>query len=308
MVVESSSMATKLGKDEDVEVELELCLSLGGPFKKTEKAKPMNGNFNAVRCANDVGCDINGGTTKREINATRRKETRKKLEARQQQRSGGEGVCKRIRTECNGILNGVDHGVNLDLSFSKMGNGYGYGSGQYEENGKTVHIGSPICTSSDVSDPYSSSREEGGSCDFGENSGQTKPVKSPVNSIQTGTEATVRSTDGPNEAVVVKNQEWSKSAAVEETGKPPKPGPNGNGDGVNGSLLPFARMPCVTSTGNGPEGKTVNGFLYRYSQSEISIICVCHGTSFSPAEFVIHAGGTHVTHPLRHITVVPSTF
>ncbi|KAF3509774.1 hypothetical protein F2Q69_00001075 [Brassica cretica] len=67
-------------------------------------------------------------------------------------------------------------------------------------------------------------------------------------------------------------------------------------------------MPFVTSTGDGPDGKTVNGFLYRYSKSEISIICVCHGTSFSPAEFIIHAGGTHVSHPLRHITVVPSTF
>lgn len=147
----------------------------------------------------------------------------------------------------------------------------------------------------------------GGSCDFVANSDQTKPVKSTVNSIQTVSEETVQSTVGLNDAVVVETQEWSNSGA-KDARKPPKPRPTGNGNGVNGSLLPFAQMPCVTSTGNGPEGKTVNGFLYRYSKSEISIICVCHGTSFSPAEFIAHAGGTNVSHPLRQITVVPSTF
>ncbi|ESQ49306.1 hypothetical protein EUTSA_v10022028mg [Eutrema salsugineum] len=140
-------MATKLGKDDEVQVELELCLSLGGPFKKTEKAKPIefrtDGNYNAVRCAKDIGFDLNGGTRKR----------------REAQRSGEEEAeCKRIRTVCNGILDGVDHGVNLDLSFRKMGNNYG--SGQFKENCKPVTIGSPICSSPDVSDPSSSSRHE----------------------------------------------------------------------------------------------------------------------------------------------------
>lgn len=155
MVVESSSMATRFGEDEDVEVELELRLSLGGPFKKTEKSKPTeirtDGQVNAVRFAKDVGVHIDGGTTKREINATRRKETRMKRELRR----GEEGECKRIKTECSGILNGVTNGVDLDLSFSKNG------SGQFKENNKAVTIGSPICSSSDVSDPSSSSRHEG---------------------------------------------------------------------------------------------------------------------------------------------------
>ncbi|CAN7010160.1 hypothetical protein IGI04_011626 [Brassica rapa subsp. trilocularis] len=288
MVVESSSMATKIGKEEDVEVELELCLSLGGPFKKSDKAIIM-------RCANDIGVDLNDGTTTYEV-----KETGKKREAKQQQRSRGEGgECKRIKTECKKATNGVD----LGLSFGDMGNGYG--SGRYKENSKDVTIGSPISSTSDVSDPSSSPCQEGGTSELGENPDQTKPVRFPVNNTLTGTEGTVRITDGPNDAVVEETQECSNSIA-KETGKPPKPRPNSNG--VNGSLLPFAKMPCVTSTGNGPDGKTVNGFLYRYSKSEISIICVCHGTSFSPAEFILHAGGTHVPNPLRHITVVPSTF
>ncbi|KAL6009281.1 hypothetical protein ACLOJK_022509 [Asimina triloba] len=71
-------------------------------------------------------------------------------------------------------------------------------------------------------------------------------------------------------------------------------------------LLPH--MPCVSTTGTGPNGKTITGFLYRYTKSEVSIVCVCHGSSFTPAEFVKHAGGTDVAHPLKHIVVVPSTF
>lgn len=72
------------------------------------------------------------------------------------------------------------------------------------------------------------------------------------------------------------------------------------------SLL--ARMPCVSTTGNGPNGKTVSGFLYRYTKHEVSIVCVCHGRSFSPAGFVEHAGGVDIVHPLKHITIFPAAF
>ncbi|EPS61358.1 hypothetical protein M569_13439, partial [Genlisea aurea] len=62
-------------------------------------------------------------------------------------------------------------------------------------------------------------------------------------------------------------------------------------------------MPRVSTTGNGPNGKTIRGFLYKYSIEEVSIICLCHGRSFSPASFVEHAGGVDIDNPLRHITV-----
>lgn len=83
-------------------------------------------------------------------------------------------------------------------------------------------------------------------------------------------------------------------------------GGGGGGEGSRRTSLP--RMPRVSTTGTGPNGKTITGFLYRYTKNEVSIVCVCHGTSFSPAEFVEHAGGTDITHPLRHITMVPSSF
>lgn len=88
-----------------------------------------------------------------------------------------------------------------------------------------------------------------------------------------------------------------------DIGKPPKPQLQ-----TQNSLPHLPQMPYVSTTGNGPNGKTVNGFLYRYTKSEISIVCVCHGSTFSPTEFVQHAGGTDVSHPLRHITVIPSAF
>ncbi|XP_059640864.1 ninja-family protein AFP3-like [Cornus florida] len=65
-------------------------------------------------------------------------------------------------------------------------------------------------------------------------------------------------------------------------------------------------MPCVSTRGDGPNGKRIEGFLYRYSKGEeVSIVCVCHGIFLSPAEFVKHAGGGDVAHPLRHIVVSP---
>lgn len=66
-------------------------------------------------------------------------------------------------------------------------------------------------------------------------------------------------------------------------------------------------MPCVSTTGDGPNGRRIEGFLYRYKKGEeVRIVCVCHGSFLSPAEFVKHAGGGDVAHPLKHIVVNPS--
>lgn len=68
-------------------------------------------------------------------------------------------------------------------------------------------------------------------------------------------------------------------------------------------------MPSVSTRGDGPAGKKVEGFLYRYGKGEdVKIVCVCHGNFLSPAEFVKHGGGSDVEHPLKHIVVNPSPF
>ncbi|XP_009416563.2 ninja-family protein AFP3 [Musa acuminata AAA Group] len=66
-------------------------------------------------------------------------------------------------------------------------------------------------------------------------------------------------------------------------------------------------MPCVSTRGDGPNGRRIEGLLYRYKKGEdVRIVCVCHGSFLTPAEFVKHAGGGDVAHPLRHIVVNPS--
>ncbi|XP_009592703.1 ninja-family protein AFP3-like [Nicotiana tomentosiformis] len=66
-------------------------------------------------------------------------------------------------------------------------------------------------------------------------------------------------------------------------------------------------MPCVFTKGDGPNGRRVDGILYKYGKGEeVRIMCVCHGSFYSPAEFVKHAGGTDVAHPLKHIVVNPN--
>jgi hypothetical protein len=65
-------------------------------------------------------------------------------------------------------------------------------------------------------------------------------------------------------------------------------------------------MPAVSTKGI-PNGNRVEGFLYKYRKGEeVRIVCVCHGSFLTPAEFVKHAGGGDVTNPLRHIVVNPA--
>jgi hypothetical protein len=68
-------------------------------------------------------------------------------------------------------------------------------------------------------------------------------------------------------------------------------------------------MPMVSSKVEGPNARRIDGFLYRYKKGEdVRIVCVCHGSFLTPAEFVKHAGGGDVPNPLRHIVVNPAPF
>ncbi|KAK8942655.1 Ninja-family protein 2 [Platanthera zijinensis] len=69
----------------------------------------------------------------------------------------------------------------------------------------------------------------------------------------------------------------------------------------------MAEMPFVSAEGGGPSGRRVEGFLYNYRRGEeVRIVCICHGSFHTPAEFVEHAGGSVAPHPLRQIVVNPS--
>ncbi|KAA0068079.1 hypothetical protein IC582_008378 [Cucumis melo] len=149
---------------------------------------------------------------------------------------------------------------------------------------------SPVCSSSVVSDNHhhSSSSLEGGCSNSSNSSISMKHVKpKPCNKKFVEDES---------------SQVKKSSSSSMENGKPPKPQIQ-----TQNNVASFEQMPCVSTTGIGPNGTKIvtTGFLYRYSNLEVSILCVCHGRSFSPAEFVKHGGGGEVSHPLKHITVLP---
>ncbi|GMI69219.1 hypothetical protein HRI_000591200 [Hibiscus trionum] len=217
---------------------------------------------------------------------------------------------------------------------SGMNGGNGYyseqNSGRDERKRKTGSNGSTMYSSSTGSDLQSSSNQGGCSSETGTPAPHINC--SPANNLKGQSEQTATShqtdsaqsidksrkgtekTPSPNPMKEPKPQTESdvnsKPVSTNETatatkGKPPKPR---TPPPANDNVMSLRNMPCVSTTGNGPNGKTINGFLYRYTNSEVSIICVCHGSSFTPAEFVQHAGGTDVSHPLRHITMVPTAF
>ncbi|MCO5553930.1 hypothetical protein L7F22_007456 [Adiantum nelumboides] len=65
----------------------------------------------------------------------------------------------------------------------------------------------------------------------------------------------------------------------------------------------FSKLPRVTTTGRGPNGRTINGVMYIAGGQAVRLVCRCHGKHMSPAEFVEHAGSTDLSNPLRNIKV-----
>ncbi|XP_061374990.1 ninja-family protein AFP3-like [Gastrolobium bilobum] len=85
---------------------------------------------------------------------------------------------------------------------------------------------------------------------------------------------------------------------------PPKKLKLGNYCSLKGDVMEILRqMLSVSTTGDGPNGKRIEGFLYKYRSGQVCIVCVCHGSFLTPAEFVMHAGGKEVVNPMKHITV-----
>ncbi|KAH1081559.1 hypothetical protein J1N35_021320 [Gossypium stocksii] len=197
--------------------------------------------------------------------------------------------------------------------------------------GKLDQTKSPMYSSSVVSDLQSSSNQGGRSSESGTNTSPCQPAEHTQINCSAGSNQKGRSeqscTSHQNDSAQsmdkcskggiektpsvestslnlkkappkpeIKSSNSTKDTNKGEMGKAPKPPAPPIHDGI----VSLRNMPCVSTTGNGPDGKTINGFLYRCTKSEVSIICVCHGSSFSPAEFVQHAGGSDVSHPLRH--------
>ncbi|CAN4079470.1 unnamed protein product [Withania somnifera] len=196
---------------------------------------------------------------------------------------------KRKRMEKLQNVRVVKEKVDLDERCEEDGNGYSNGQGLVGKNGNSL----PLSQGSMGSQGSGSS----GISDFG-----SQPIHGPGDSTGANTPTSIK----PSE----QEHERKQAARPSETTSEKSPGT------CNGSASKEAKemfknymlnMPCVSTTGNGPFGKKIEGFLYRYQKGEeVKIMCVCHGNFLSPAEFVKHAGGGDVANPLRHIVVIPS--
>ncbi|KAJ4952430.1 hypothetical protein NE237_029262 [Protea cynaroides] len=51
----------------------------------------------------------------------------------------------------------------------------------------------------------------------------------------------------------------------------------------------YPNLPWVSTTGPGPNGRTISGVTYRWNRNQIKIVCACHGSHMSPEEFIQHA-------------------
>lgn len=105
-----------------------------------------------------------------------------------------------------------------------------------------------------------------------------------------------------------KTTENKCSTSGSKTENPFKKPSSGGNKGREIGMNAMEDMPCVFTKGDGPNGRRIDGILYRYGKgADVRIMCVCHGDFLSPAEFVKHAGGGDVDHPLRHIVINPSS-
>ncbi|KAL5230372.1 hypothetical protein ABZP36_029148 [Zizania latifolia] len=51
----------------------------------------------------------------------------------------------------------------------------------------------------------------------------------------------------------------------------------------------YPDLPWVSTTGTGPNGRTISGVTYKFGRNEVKIVCACHGTHMTPEEFIQHA-------------------
>ncbi|KZV51628.1 hypothetical protein F511_25001 [Dorcoceras hygrometricum] len=287
----------KLGEEEDGEIELSLGLSMNGRFgvdparKKLRRASSISNLVFAVAVADNGSrneglepvleshtplartCSLPNQTEewrdRKALESTRSMEARKK----RMEKLKNVRMVKDIEfpVEDGYNCNGSNIVAILKDNVRLIGNG-NFNLVENAKQGSQGSIGSPRSGSSGISD------------------GQSQPIEGAKNLTE------VKSTSGSKSVQEQIEQKATIGAAVREAKGPNISHQNAMHD-----------MPFVSTKTYGPNGKKIDGFLYRYKKGEdVRIVCVCHGMFLSPAEFVKHGGGGDVEHPLKHIVVNPS--
>ncbi|KAK4766996.1 hypothetical protein SAY86_014747 [Trapa natans] len=298
--------------DEDGEVELSLNLSLNGHFGVDPRAKkfvrlspipefvkPLTENGSAVKIASAPITRTCSPPMENEEECRKRKEMQslRRMEAKrkwtEKQRNSGAMNCQNGRVFSEGRFD-KDHGKD------QFSNGWRDNSAR-----KEARFGISNRDENDNNDLAASQ----GSGISGLSEYESLSVKGSYKCAELKSLSTAQSLpdNDPSSASTANAQQGCSSnssapmvgTVCDELSLP------GSGNGLNVAARDvLLDMPCVSTRGNDPDGKKIEGFLYRYKKGEeVKIVCMCHGRFLSPAEFVKHAGGGDVSHPLKHIVV-----
>ncbi|XP_057481549.1 ninja-family protein AFP3-like [Actinidia eriantha] len=314
---QSQFTSTCREEEEREEIELNLGLSLGGRFgvDKTEKKKLMRSSSIAGSIP-IVRDDFDAETTppvsvpalmrtsslpaeteeewrkRKELQTLRRMEAkRRRMEKQRSLRSekegsGGSGGGRGLRREIEQYV-GAANGFGLTAVRAAAG---GVGQGFVQPSGSVESQGG---SSSGMSESDSKPVQGSSSC------GEASP--SSIWSLQERSNQEAMGSSG------TKGRENANKYVTDTEKSPPKRPEVLERRARETGSNSVDNMPCVFTQGDGPNGRRIDGILYKYRKGEeVRIMCVCHGSFLSPAEFVKHAGGTDVAHPLKHIVVNPS--
>lgn len=308
---------------EDDDVELSLGLSLNGRFGVDPKAKkitrsssiasdfinPTGENGSAFVVSNLESnylprtCSL-PTETKEEWRKRKEMQTLRRMEAKRK-RTEKQKILKTVTDKTMGEEDKRENGTNGDhhqKEFLKSFNGF-FGVG-VEGLSAQAEVAAPPLT-----------HESQGTGSSGTTEFESQPLqgmnkytesRSPV-SVQSLSDYEQRSIIAPG-LVLGEKSSFPAGVAMEKNGSNKLTvTENGTKEVVRDVL---EDMPYVSAKGDGPNGKRIEGFLYQYRKGEeVTIVCVCHGSFLSPAEFVKHAGGgDDVEQPLKHIVVHPSPF
>ncbi|XP_075522206.1 ninja-family protein AFP3-like [Primulina tabacum] len=294
-------------KGEDIE--LNLGLSLGGRFGVDKSCKSLVRSSSIAVCSHVVRDDSDNVKSTPITGLVRTSSLPVETEEEWRKRKGLQTLrrmeAKRRRSEKQRILRGDKEAGGI-----YVGGGVGGGSLSSEAESAVKSFGSisraarrAICGGgTDVAMAKVASPGSGSSSCVSDSEGKFRQGSSDEPSPTSTRPLKVHNQDVCSSSS--KSQEnTSKTTGSDISASPSKKSDTSRTGGRKVRTNAIEDMPCVFTVGDGPNGRRVDGILYKYGKGEVRIMCICCGKFHSPSEFVGHAGGTDLDHPLKHIVV-----
>ncbi|KAD4983126.1 hypothetical protein R6Q59_002785 [Mikania micrantha] len=290
------------GSDPEEEVELNLGLSLGGRFGVDKSKLVRSSSIAAILpvVQDDDVLAVGKGKTGRDGSysglvrtASLPVETEDEWRKRKELQSLRRLAAKRRRSEKQKNLTSLGSSVGPAL-----------GSGKWDYAGPATSDGSGGGVLTPPSLPGSVESQASTISEF-----ETRHLQGSSTEGEASPASVQSSQDRTNQDGTSSSRSKGMEPTARQSRPRPKPKtenpPNNKGKEIRSSTID---MPCVFTQGDGPGGRRIEGILYKYGKGEeVKIMCVCHGSFLTPAEFVKHAGGTDVDNPLKHIVVNPNS-